>query len=266
MGAFIVNRGVSFPLDVWNRIKYRTQPRRSRGHRLRADPGRDRRERPAAARRRSSSSTPGPMSTSSIRNAGTRPRFAAKKESRTTPSSSRRSACATWKGWKELIDAVASILPTHPHAHLALIGCRDESERAEVSELCATSAASATHVTPVEYRDDMPNVFASLRSRRRRVVGRHRHHRHDPRGDGDAKTGHRHRLRRQPRAGLIARCRLADSGEGSAAAGARDRGGDRRSRAARARGRERARSMWCAVFRKSCGSRGWRRCTSRCFE
>ena len=24
-GAFVVNRGVSFPLDVWNRIKYRTQ-------------------------------------------------------------------------------------------------------------------------------------------------------------------------------------------------------------------------------------------------
>ena len=66
-----------------------------------------------------------------------------------------------WKGWKELIDAVATILPTHPHVHLALIGCRDDERAGRGDALRATSAASATHVTPIEYRDDMPNVFAS---------------------------------------------------------------------------------------------------------
>src|SRR5436305_15202484 len=66
----------------------------------------------------------------------------------------------TWKGWKELVDAVVSILPTHPHAHLALIGCRDEGERAEVNAYAAERGI-ADRVTAVAYRDDMPNVLAS---------------------------------------------------------------------------------------------------------
>ena len=59
-----------------------------------------------------------------------------------------------------MVDAVASILPTHPHAHLALIGCRDAGEQAEV-DAYARERGVASHVTAIEYRDDMPNVFAS---------------------------------------------------------------------------------------------------------
>jgi glycosyltransferase involved in cell wall biosynthesis len=61
-----------------------------------------------------------------------------------------------WKGWKELIDAVAAI----PSVHLALIGCRNERESSEVRGY-AREHGTGARVTAVEYRDDMPNVFAS---------------------------------------------------------------------------------------------------------
>src|SRR5262249_40979079 len=56
-----------------------------------------------------------------------------------------------WKGWKELIDAIAPI----PNAHLALIGCRNEKEMAEVR------GYGGERVTAVEGGDGMPSAFAS---------------------------------------------------------------------------------------------------------
>ena len=44
--------------------------------------------------------------------------------------------------------------------HLILIGCRTKDEKEEVLAY-ARSVGIADHVTPVEYRSDMPNVFAS---------------------------------------------------------------------------------------------------------
>lgn len=157
--AFVVNRGVSFPLDVWNRIKYRT-------------------------RRVSRVVTVCEQIKDVIVSSGGLPRekvvviYAGTDVARFDPDKwdarafRREKGIAddrfliaqvgvrTWKGWKELIDAVASILPTHPQAHLALIGCRDASERAEV-DAYARERGVAPNVTAIEYRDDMPNVFAS---------------------------------------------------------------------------------------------------------
>src|SRR3954454_8503407 len=157
--AFVVNRGVSFPLDVWNRIKYRT-------------------------RRVSRVVTVCEQIKDVIVSSGGLPRekvvviyagtdvalfdpdkWDARAFRREKGIADDRFLIAqvgvrTWKGWKELVDAVASILPTHPQAHLALIGCRDESERAEVNAY-ANAKGIADRVTAVEYRDDMPNVFAS---------------------------------------------------------------------------------------------------------
>jgi glycosyltransferase involved in cell wall biosynthesis len=157
--AFVVNRGVSFPLDVWNRIKYRTRrvgrvvtvceqikdvivasgglPREkvvviyagtdvAHFDPAKWDAGSFRREKGIAGDR------------FLIAQVGVR----------------------TWKGWRELIDAVASILPTHPQVHLALIGCRDDGEQTAVDRY-ARNAGIGPKVTAVEYRDDMPNVFAS---------------------------------------------------------------------------------------------------------
>jgi glycosyltransferase involved in cell wall biosynthesis len=159
VGAFVVNRGVSFPLDVWNRIKYRT-------HRV------DRivtvceqiREVIIASGRL-------PREKVEVVYAGTDvtlfdpSKWGSRAFRREKGIADDRFLIAqvgvrAWKGWKEMIDAVASILPEHPHVHLALIGCRDESEHEEVAAY-ASERGIAAHVTPVEYRDDMPNVFAS---------------------------------------------------------------------------------------------------------
>jgi glycosyltransferase involved in cell wall biosynthesis len=159
VGAFIVNRGVSFPLDVWNRIKYRTR---------RVDQvvtvcaqiqdvivasGRLPREKVVVVYAGTDVTLfdPARWDTTAFRR---------EKGIADDAFLIAQVGVRTWKGWKELIDAVASILPTHPRAHLALIGCRDESERAEVNSY-ARAKGIAANVTPVEYRDDMPNVFAS---------------------------------------------------------------------------------------------------------
>jgi glycosyltransferase involved in cell wall biosynthesis len=159
VGAFVVNRGVSFPLDVWNRIKYRTR----------------RVDRVVTVCEQIKdvivSSGRLPPEKVQVVYAGTDvahfdpAKWDARVFRREKGIGDDRFLIAqvgvrTWKGWKELIDAVASILPTHPHVHLALIGCRDESERSEVDSY-ARERGIGEHVTPVEYRDDMPNVFAS---------------------------------------------------------------------------------------------------------
>ena len=159
VGAFIVNRGVSFPLDVWNRIKYRTR---------RVD-----RVVTVCAQIQDVIVRSGglPREKVVVVYAGTDvTRFDPDRWDATAFRRARGIAddafliaqvgVRSWKGWKELVDSVASILPTHPRAHLALIGCRDQSERAQVAQY-AIERGIGEHVTPVEYRDDMPNVFAS---------------------------------------------------------------------------------------------------------
>lgn len=157
--AFVVNRGVSFPLDVWNRGKYRT-PRVDRivtvcqqikevivasakvaPEKVQVvyagtdvtlfDP--DRWD-PAAFRREKGISEDRFL----IAQVGVR----------------------DWKGWKELIDALADASRRHPQLHLALIGCRNEAERTGVLGYAAARGV-AERVSAIEYRDDMPNVFAS---------------------------------------------------------------------------------------------------------
>jgi glycosyltransferase involved in cell wall biosynthesis len=159
VGAFVVNRGVSFPLDVWNRIKYRTR---------RVD-----RVVTVCEQIREVIVASGglPREKVEVVYAGTDithfdpATWDARTFRREKGIADDRFLIAqvgvrAWKGWKELIDAVASILPSHPRVHLALIGCRDQSERDEVV-VYATERGIADRVTPVEYRDDMPNVFAS---------------------------------------------------------------------------------------------------------
>lgn len=159
VGAFVVNRGVSFPLDVWNRIKYRTR----RVDRVVTvceqikdvivDSGRLPREKVVVVYAGTDVTRFDPD------------RWDARAFRRERGIAGDRFLIAQvgvrdWKGWKELIDAVASIAPAHPNAQLALIGCRSDRERSEV-ESYALKRGIAPRVTAVEYRDDMPNVFAS---------------------------------------------------------------------------------------------------------
>jgi len=155
VGAFVVNRGVSFPLDRWNRAKFRT--RRvdrivtvcQQIREVIVDSGRL------------------PPEKVVVVYAGTDVhRF---DPAKWDPRAFRREKAIAgdhflvaqvgvrdWKGWQELIQAIEPI----PTAHLALIGCRNEREMDGVHGY-ARQRGVGGRVTAVEVRDDMPNVFAS---------------------------------------------------------------------------------------------------------
>ena len=158
-GAFVVNRGVSFPLDVWNRLKYRTR----------------RVDRVVTVCRQIKdvvvASGGLPAEKVQVVYAGTdvalfdpaRWDDRAFRREKSIPDDRfvvAQVGVRDWKGWKELIDSVSDVAPQHPRVHLLLIGCRDEDEMRKVEDY-ARAAGIADRVTPIEYRTDMPNVFAS---------------------------------------------------------------------------------------------------------
>ncbi len=65
-----------------------------------------------------------------------------------------------WKGWRELLEAFARIAAAHPRARLLLVGCEPEVERKKVA-----TAAHELHVgdrlLTLPYRSDMPEVLAA---------------------------------------------------------------------------------------------------------
>jgi glycosyltransferase involved in cell wall biosynthesis len=159
VGAFVVNRGVSFPLDYWNRGKYRT----SRVDRV-VTVCRQIKDVIVESGRL-------PDEKVEVVYAGTD--VTAFDPAKWDPRAFRREkgiaddrfvvaqvGVRDWKGWKELIDSVSDVAADHPRVHLLLIGCRSEAEKAEVMNY-AGEAGMADHVTAIEYRTDMPNVFAS---------------------------------------------------------------------------------------------------------
>jgi glycosyltransferase involved in cell wall biosynthesis len=159
VGAFIVNRGVSFPLDIWNRGKFRTR---------RVD-----RIVTVCEQIRQVVMSTGklPPEKVAVIYAGTdvnefdpanwdRRAFRSEKNIPHDRFLIAQVGVRDWKGWKELIDATAAVLPSHPKIHLALIGCRDASESEDVNRY-ATERGVRQHVAAIEYRTDMPNVFAS---------------------------------------------------------------------------------------------------------
>ena len=157
VGAFVVNRGVSFALDVWNRGKFRTK----------------RVDRIVTVCQQNKDVV---VSTGKIPDekvlvvfAGTDVNFF--DPGRNDPRAFRREkgipdaryvisqvGLRDWKGWKELIDAVADVVPQHPSVQLVLIG---DPKRHEDVRTYAAAKGIAGHVLPVEFRNDMPNVFAS---------------------------------------------------------------------------------------------------------
>ncbi len=159
VGAFIVNRGVSFPLDVWNRGKYRTR---------RVD-----RVVTVCQQIRDVIVSSGrlPAQKVEVVYAGTdvtvfdpdKNDVEAFRHEKRLPLDHfliGQVGVRDWKGWKELIDSVADLVPGHSAVHLALIGCRTDAEKSGVREY-ARARGISSYVTPIEYRDDMPNVLAS---------------------------------------------------------------------------------------------------------
>lgn len=157
--AFVVNRGVSFPLDFWNRRKYRT-PRVDRIVTVCQQ-----------IKEVIVSSGNLPPAKVDVIYAGTdvqlfdpgrwdRMSFRREKHLDGEKFVIAQVGVRDWKGWKELIDSVSDVVPRHPHVHLLLIGCRGEEEKQKVAAYAQSRGVTA-HVTPVEYREDMPNVFAA---------------------------------------------------------------------------------------------------------
>ncbi len=157
--ALVVNRGVSFPIDPWSALKYRS-PRVSRivtvaesirgvliasgripAHKVgvvyagvdleRFDPARTS---PAAVRNELGI----PPEARVIGHVGMR----------------------DWKGWKELVRAFPAIRADHPAAHLLLVACTSQAQREGVLELAREMALGGA-VTATMARDDMPDVLAA---------------------------------------------------------------------------------------------------------
>ncbi len=159
IGAFVVNRGVSFPLTSWNRGKFRTR----RVDRIVA----------VCEQIRDVVITSGKLAPEKVVviYAGTdmnvfdpskRDARAFRRE-KSIPHAEfliAQVGVRDWKGWKDLIDATADLLQHHRNIHLALVGCRNDAEAVEVKHY-AGERRIAEHVSAIEYRDDMPNVFAS---------------------------------------------------------------------------------------------------------
>jgi glycosyltransferase involved in cell wall biosynthesis len=158
-GAFVVNRGVSFPLDVWNRAKFRTR----RVDRIVTVCEQIRQVVIASGKL--------PPEKVVVVYAGTdvnafdpakwkRETFRIEKKIAADKFLVAQTGVRDWKGWKELIDAVAIVVRSHPNVHLALLGCRDAAESDGVLAYAAERGIRE-HVEAVEYRTDMPNVFAA---------------------------------------------------------------------------------------------------------
>lgn len=156
--VIVVNRGVSFPLDVFNRIKFHVRmdavvtvcedikkvivvsgklppekvnviyagvdlSRFDPGH---AEGGRVRREWGVAAEEKL------------LVQVGAR----------------------EWKGWRDLITASARLASEFPKLKTAIVACEDDAKKAEVSAF-AREKGIENRVLPIGFRSDMPDVLAA---------------------------------------------------------------------------------------------------------
>lgn len=157
VGAFVVNRGVSFPLDLWNRGKYRTR---------RVD-----RVVTVCEQIRDVVVRTGKLPPDKVQVVYAGTDVGQFDPARHDPRAFRREKAIAddrfliaqvgirdWKGWKELTDAFAEVAGRHGDAHLVIIGNPRDHEEVRVH---AAERGVAGRVTVVEYRDDMPRVFAS---------------------------------------------------------------------------------------------------------
>lgn len=159
VSVFIVNRGVSFPLTIWNRAKYRTrrvdrivavceQIRQVLIHTGKLEP--ERIELIYAA-----------TDTSLFSPERWDPRdFRAEKSMDPEAFLVAQVGVRDWKGWRDLVDAFAVIHRKHSHTRLALIDCKNKEQENEVRSYAAERGAGSA-VLPVEYRADMARVLSA---------------------------------------------------------------------------------------------------------
>lgn len=159
VGAFIVNRGVSFPLTRWNRPKYRTRRvdrivcvcEQIRQEVLRSGRLEPRKVDVVYAGTDTAVFDPARWDRDEFR-----------RERGISPDAYvfAQVGIRDWKGWRELTDAFADVHQRHPEARLMLIAYGDAAQRDEV-EAYAAARGVGPAVVPVEYRADMARVLAA---------------------------------------------------------------------------------------------------------
>lgn len=155
--AFVVNRGVSFPLELWNRPKYRTSHvdrvvtvcQQIKDVVVRSGHLPDQKVDVIYAGVDLSLFDSYSWNPADFRNEQSigADRFLITQV-----------GVREWKGWRELMSAFARVAASRPEAHLALIGCRNEGKREEVMDV-ARGLGIAAAVSAVGYRNDMPRVL-----------------------------------------------------------------------------------------------------------
>ncbi len=155
----VVNRGVSFPLDVFNRLKY---------HHPRVDAVVCVAEAIRKVVIRSGRLEPGKVVTI---HAGTDterfdPQRVDHARVRTELGLDERHllvgqvSVRDWKGWRELMQAFAHLVPSFPNARLLLVGCEPAAEREKVTAAAGAFGIEDRLVT-LPFRTDMPEVLAA---------------------------------------------------------------------------------------------------------
>jgi glycosyltransferase involved in cell wall biosynthesis len=159
VAAFVVNRGVSFPLTRWNRLKYTTR----RVDRIVTVCQQIKDVVVASARV--------PDEKVAVVYAGvdlslfdperwSRDDFRQEAGIGTERFLIAQVGVREWKGWRELVDSFSDIAAEFPAADLALIACKNEEQKAMVRDY-ATQRGVAGRVIPIEYRSDMARVLAA---------------------------------------------------------------------------------------------------------
>ena len=65
-----------------------------------------------------------------------------------------------WKGWRDLITAAALLAPEFPKLKTAIVACEDEAKKEEVASF-AREKGIGDRVVPIGFRSDMPDVLAA---------------------------------------------------------------------------------------------------------
>lgn len=155
----VVNRGVSFPLDRWNRWKYRHP--RVRAVVCVADAVRSAvlatgRLRPDRVVTIHAGTDTDRFDPARVDREEVRRQLGLGPEHLLVGQVSVRD----WKGWRELLEAFAAVARDHPQARLLLVGCEPRAELQRVVAAATAQGLGAALLT-LPYRHDMPQVLAA---------------------------------------------------------------------------------------------------------
>jgi glycosyltransferase involved in cell wall biosynthesis len=155
----VVNRGVSFPLDIFNRWKYR-HPRVAAvvcvADAVRVVVIQSGGLRPDRVHTIHSATDPDIFDPEHTTGAGLRKEIGFDPDHIVVGQVSVRD----WKGWHDLLTGFALVARRSNAARLLLVGCEPEAEKTKVEE-AARAAGLADRVVTLPYRTDMPEVLAA---------------------------------------------------------------------------------------------------------